>query len=199
MFREKWIVASSRQDAVLIDLAVRAKPDAEVVFLDTGYHFAETLGVRDALPLTYRDLRILNVTPDRSVVEQNVFEGVDLFRSDPNRCCLLRKVLPLRRALSGYDAWVTGVRRVDSSARHDFPVVSWDARNGLVKVNPLAAWDDARFNSYIVDNGILQNLLVQEGYLSIGCAPCTVKPLIDGDARSGRWAETGKSECGLHG
>jgi phosphoadenosine phosphosulfate reductase len=122
-----------------------------------------------------------------------------LNKTDPTQCCFLRKVVPLRRTLANYDAWVTGVRRVDAPTRAGTPVVQWDERNGLVKVNPIAAWSDAEFTDYITANGILENPLVGEGYLSIGCAPCTAKPLPGADPRSGRWAGQAKTECGLHG
>ena len=111
----------------------------------------------------------------------------------------LRKVVPLQRTLAGYDAWVTGVRRVDAPTRANTPIVQWDDRNGLVKVNPIAAWSDEEFKDYVAANGILENPLVSDGYLSIGCAPCTAKPLAGADPRSGRWAGLAKTECGLHG
>jgi phosphoadenosine phosphosulfate reductase len=197
-FGDRFIVASNMQDAVLIDLAVRAKSDVDVLFLETGYHFAETIGTRDAVALTYPDIRIVNAEAEQSVADQEREFGL-LNKTDPTQCCFLRKVVPLRRTLANYDAWVTGVRRVDAPTRANTPVVQWDERNGLVKVNPIAAWSDAEFTDYIAANGILENPLVGEGYLSIGCAPCTAKPLPGADPRSGRWAGQAKTECGLHG
>ncbi|HEV2782215.1 MAG TPA: phosphoadenylyl-sulfate reductase [Actinophytocola sp.] len=197
-FGESWIVASNMQDAVLIDLAVKVKPDVDVLFLETGYHFAETIGTRDAVDLVYPQVRIINAEAEQSVADQEAEFGL-LNRTDPNRCCHLRKVIPLRRTLAGYDAWVTGVRRVDAPTRANTPIVQWDERNGLVKINPIAAWSDEEFNGYIAEHGILENPLVQAGYPSIGCAPCTAKPLPGADARSGRWAGLAKTECGLHG
>jgi len=197
-FGSSWIVASNMQDAVLIDLAARAKPDVDVLFLQTGYHFAETLGTRDAIALTYPRIRIVEAAAQQSVADQEAEFGL-LNRTAPNRCCHLRKVVPLQRTLAGYDAWVTGVRRVDAPTRANTPIVQWDDRNGLVKVNPIAAWTDDEFNEYVRANGILENPLVAEGYLSIGCAPCTAKPLPGTDPRSGRWAGQAKTECGLHG
>ncbi|HEX2132561.1 MAG TPA: phosphoadenylyl-sulfate reductase [Actinophytocola sp.] len=197
-FGDGFIVASNMQDAVLVDLAVRAKPDVDVLFLETGYHFAETIGTRDAIALTYPDIRIVNAQAEQSVADQEAEFG-PLNRTDPNRCCFLRKVEPLRKTLANYDAWVTGVRRVDAPTRADTPIVQWDERNGLVKVNPIAPWTDEEFNDYIATNGILENPLVSEGYLSIGCAPCTAKPRPGSDPRSGRWAGQAKTECGLHG
>ncbi|WP_018683143.1 phosphoadenylyl-sulfate reductase [Actinokineospora enzanensis] len=197
-FGDRFIVASNMQDAVLIDLAYRAKPDIDVLFLETGYHFAETIGVRDAVDLVYPEARIVNAAAEQSVADQEAEFGL-LNRTDPAKCCFLRKVEPLRKTLAGYDAWVTGVRRVDAPTRATTPIVQWDERNGLVKINPLAAWSDEEFHAYIAENGILENPLVQAGYPSIGCAPCTAKPLPGQDARSGRWAGQAKTECGLHG
>jgi phosphoadenosine phosphosulfate reductase len=197
-FGESWIVASNMQDAVLIDLATTVKPNVDVLFLETGYHFAETIGTRDAVAVVYPRVRIVNAEADQSVADQEAEFGL-LNRTDPNKCCFLRKVVPLRRTLARYDCWVTGVRRVDAPTRADTPIVQWDERNGLVKVNPIAAWTDEEFNGYIAEHHILQNPLVAEGYLSIGCAPCTAKPLPGADPRSGRWAGLAKTECGLHG
>jgi phosphoadenosine phosphosulfate reductase len=197
-FGDRFIVASNMQDAVLIDLAVRAKSDVDVLFLETGYHFAETIGTRDAVALTYPDIRIVNAEAEQSVADQEAEFGL-LNRTDPGKCCFLRKVVPLQRTLARYDAWVTGVRRVDAPTRASTPVVQWDERNGLVKINPIAAWSDAEFNDYLTANGILENPLVSAGYLSIGCAPCTAKPRPGDDPRSGRWAGLAKTECGLHG
>ena len=197
-FGNEFIVASNMQDAVLIDLAVRARPEIDVLFLETGYHFAETIGTRDAIALTYPEIRIVNAEAEQSVAAQEAEFGL-LNRTDPNRCCFLRKVVPLQKTLAHYDAWVTGVRRVDAPTRANTPIVQWDDRNGLVKINPIAPWSDEEFNAYIAANGILENPLVGEGYLSIGCAPCTAKPAPGTDPRSGRWAGQSKTECGLHG
>ncbi|MEU4444530.1 phosphoadenylyl-sulfate reductase [Actinosynnema sp. NPDC050801] len=197
-FGESWIVASNMQDAVLIDLATKVKPDVEVLFLETGYHFAETIGTRDAVDLVYPGVHIVNAAAEQSVADQEAQFGL-LNQTDPSRCCQLRKVIPLQRTLKSYDAWVTGVRRVDAPTRANTPIVQWDERNGLVKINPIAPWSDEQFNTYIAEHGILENPLVQAGYPSIGCAPCTAKPLPGADARSGRWAGQAKTECGLHG
>jgi phosphoadenosine phosphosulfate reductase len=197
-FGESWIVASNMRDAVLIDLAAQVKPDVDVLFLETGYHFPETIGTRDAVATVYPKLAIVNAEAEQSVADQEAEFGL-LNKTAPDRCCFLRKVVPLRQTLSRYDAWVTGVRRVDAPTRANTPIVRWDDRNGLVKVNPIAPWSDDEFNAYIADHGILENPLVSEGYLSIGCAPCTAKPLPGADPRSGRWAGQSKTECGLHG
>jgi phosphoadenosine phosphosulfate reductase len=197
-FGDDWIVASNMQDAVLIDLAAKVKPNVDVLFLQTGYHFAETIGTRDAVETVYPTIRIVNAESDQSVADQEAEFGL-LNKTEPDRCCHLRKVIPLRKTLANYSAWVTGVRRVDAPTRENTPIVTWDDRNDLVKVNPIAAWSDDEFREYIATNGVLENPLVSDGYLSVGCAPCTAKPLPGADPRSGRWAGLGKTECGLHG
>ncbi len=213
-FGDRFIVASNMQDAVLIDLAVRAVSTArpgeqasrstarrpgslDVLFLQTGYHFAETIGTRDAVAATY-DVRIVNAEPEHTVAEQDSLLGTDLFAREPDRCCALRKVVPLHRTLAGYDAWVTGVRRVEAPTRANTPLVTWDDKFGLVKINPIAAWSDGDMDTYIDAHRILVNPLITAGYPSIGCAPCTAKPAPGADPRSGRWAGRAKTECGLH-
>ncbi|MGV0874912.1 phosphoadenylyl-sulfate reductase [Mycolicibacterium sp. XJ879] len=196
-FAGNYIVASNMQDAVLVDMAAKVRPGVDVLFLDTGYHFAETIGTRDAVASVY-DVNVVNVTPEKSVAEQDALFGKDLFAREPNECCRTRKVEPLSKALSGYAAWVTGIRRVEAPTRANAPLISWDKAFGLVKINPLAAWTDDDMQRYIDANGVLVNPLVDEGYPSIGCAPCTAKPVEGADPRSGRWAGTGKIECGLH-
>jgi phosphoadenosine phosphosulfate reductase len=196
-FAGRMIVASNMQDAVLVDLASRARPGVDILFLETGYHFAETIGTRDAVEHVY-DVKIVNAQARRSVAQQDVEFGKDLFARDPNLCCAMRKVEPLTDTLAGYDAWVTGVRRVEAPTRAGTPLVTYDEKFGLVKLNPLAAWSDEDMEAYIAEHGVLVNPLVAEGYPSIGCAPCTAKPLPGADPRSGRWAGTGKIECGLH-
>jgi phosphoadenosine phosphosulfate reductase len=196
-FGGNYVVASNMQDAVLVDMAAKARPGVDILFLDTGYHFAETIGTRDAVESVY-GVHVVNVTPERTVAEQDALLGTDLFAREPNECCRLRKVEPLSRALSGYSAWVTGIRRVEAPTRANAPLISWDKAFGLVKINPIAAWSDEDMQAYIAANGVLVNPLVDEGYPSIGCAPCTAKPIEGADPRSGRWQGLNKIECGLH-
>ncbi|MBB2771436.1 phosphoadenylyl-sulfate reductase [Mycolicibacterium monacense] len=196
-FSGNYVVASNMQDAVLVDMAAKVRPGVDVLFLDTGYHFAETIGTRDAVQAVY-DVNVVNVTPERTVAEQEALLGKDLFAREPNECCRLRKVEPLTKALSGYSAWVTGIRRVEAPTRANAPLISWDRAFGLVKINPIAAWSDDDMQAYIAANGVLVNPLVDEGYPSIGCAPCTAKPIEGADPRSGRWQGLNKIECGLH-
>ncbi|TVS87704.1 phosphoadenylyl-sulfate reductase [Mycobacterium helveticum] len=192
-----YVVASSMQDALLVELAARVRPGVPVVFLDTGYHFAETIGTRDAVESVY-DIHVINATAEHTVAEQDALLGKDLFARDPGECCRLRKVDPLRKALHGYSAWVTGLRRVDAPTRANAPVVGFDEAFKLVKVSPLVDWTDQDVENYIAEHGVLVNPLLYEGYPSIGCAPCTVRPAEGADPRSGRWQGTAKTECGLH-
>ncbi|MDT5074718.1 MAG: phosphoadenosine phosphosulfate reductase [Mycobacterium sp.] len=192
-----YVVASNMQDAVLVAMAAKVRPGVDVLFLDTGYHFAETIGTRDAVEAVY-GVNVVNVTPQNSVATQDELLGKDLFARDAAQCCRMRKVEPLGKALRGYSAWVTGIRRVEAPTRANAPLVSFDKAFGLVKINPIAAWSDGDMQAYIDANDILVNPLVFEGYPSIGCAPCTAKPIEGADPRSGRWAGQSKTECGLH-
>ncbi len=196
-FRDRLVVASSMGDEVLVHLASTAAAGVDVLFLDTGYHFAETIGTRDAVASTY-DVNVRTLLPLITVVEQTEQHGADLWARNPDQCCAIRKVEPLERGLSDYDAWVTGMRREDAPTRSDINVVGWDARRDKVKLNPLAAWTHDDVDAYAEKHGVLMNPLRQIGYASIGCEPCT-RPVAPGeDPRAGRWAGSGKTECGLH-
>lgn len=196
-FGERFCVTSSMGDAVLSHLASKVVPGIDVVFLDTGYHFAETIGTRDAVEATL-DVNLLTITPVQSVAEQDAEHGKDLYKTDPDKCCALRKVAPLRDALAGYDAWATGLRRAETHDRVIAPVIGWDAKKGKVKVSPLARWSDEQVEAYIAEHGVLVNPLVHDGYPSIGCWPCTRRVAPGDDPRSGRWAGMNKTECGIH-
>jgi phosphoadenosine phosphosulfate reductase len=196
-FGERICVTSSMTDAVIIHLASAVHAGIDVVFLDTGYHFAETIGTRDAVAATL-PINLINATPKQTVAEQDATYGKDLFATDPDKCCALRKVEPLNRVLSGYKAWVTGVRREEAPTRANTQVVEYDAKRDMVKLNPIAPWTQADLDEYITDNGVLVNLLQYDGYPSIGCQPCTKQVAPGEDPRSGRWAGQGKVECGLH-
>jgi phosphoadenosine phosphosulfate reductase len=196
-FGNSFAVTSSMADGLLAHLAARAVPGVDVVFLDTGYHFAETIGTRDwvsgVMPIT-----LVNVTAPQTVAQQDAEYGPELHQRDPDLCCALRKVQPLAQALAGYAAWGSGVRRDESPTRAGTRLVDWDAKRGMVKVNPMAAWTDADVDAYITENQVPVNPLQEIGYASIGCAPCT-RPVAPGeDPRAGRWAGRGKTECGLH-
>ncbi len=196
-FGDRICVTSSMTDAVIIHLASKVKPGIDVVFLDTGYHFPETIGTRDAVDLVY-PIRLLNITPSRTVAEQDAELGPRLYGRNPDLCCYLRKVEPLERALGNYDAWITGVRRDETNSRREMRVVEWDDRREMVKVNPVVGWSSKQVDEFIAEQGILVNPLVYDGYPSIGCATCTSRVEPGADPRSGRWAGTGKTECGIH-
>ena len=191
------VVASSMQDALVIDLAAQVRPGVDVVFLDTGYHFAETLLLRDAVSSTY-DVRMITVQPGQTVKQQDAEYGPRLHDRDPDRCCHLRKVTPLNTILGLYDGWVTGLRRGQTTARAAASPVEWDQRREIVKINPIVDWAEDDVAAYIEDREILVNLLRSSGYGSIGCAPCTARIAPGNDPRDGRWSGSGKSECGIH-
>lgn len=197
-FGERLVVTTSLADTAMVHLAAQTAPGMDVVFLDTGYHFVETLGTRDAVQAMY-DVHLISVTPEQSVAEQDATHGAELFARDPDRCCALRKVAPLDATLRPYAAWASGVRRADSVARARTPVVSYDLRRDLVRISPLARWSDADLADYIEQHNLLVNPLLMDGYPSIGCEPCTVRADADaGDPRAGRWAGRSKTECGIH-
>jgi phosphoadenosine phosphosulfate reductase len=196
-FGDRFAITSSMADGLLAHLASRAIPGVHVIFLDTGFHFAETIGTRDwitgVLPVT-----LVNVTAPQTPGEQELSFGPKLYERDPDLCCSMRKVEPLARTLAGYAAWGSGVRRDESATRADTRLVDWDAKRGMVKVNPIAGWTQADVDAYIAEHQVPVNPLFELGYGSIGCAPCT-RPVAPGeDPRAGRWAGSTKTECGLH-
>ena len=196
-FGDRICITSSMSDAVIVHLASAIKPGIDVVFLDTGYHFPETIGTRDAVSAVY-PVNLVNVTPSRTVAEQEADLGPRLYGRNPDLCCYLRKVEPLERTLAGYDAWFTGVRREETLSRRSARVVEFDEKRQKVKVNPIVSWTSEQVDEYIASNGVLVNPLVYDGYPSIGCRTCTMRVEPGADPRSGRWAGTGKTECGIH-
>ena len=187
-FGPHMALAASMTDAVLIDLAVKVAPAIEVVFIDTGYHFPETLETVETVRRRYGlNLRIMTVAP----------HDEELWKVDPANCCSAVKVGQLDRALAGKAAWMSGLRRDEAPSRAGSPIIGRDLR-GLVKVNPLANWTAADVDDYIARHDVPVNPLTLNGYPSIGCMPCT-QPVAPGeDPRSGRWAGRDKTECGLH-
>lgn len=183
------VLAASFQDCVLIDVAAKAVPRIEVVFLDTQYHFAETLWYVEEVRKRY-DLNLTVVEP--------LVDPDDRWRTDLDGCCGVRKVEPLNRALAGRAAWMSGLRRVDGPHRAGTAAVHWDERRGLVKVNPLVTWSDLDVEGYVRDHDLPVHPLTEKGYPSIGCWPCT-SPVAPGeDPRSGRWRGSDKTECGIN-
>lgn len=196
LFGRRLAVTSSMADTVMISLAERTAPGLDVIFLDTGYHFVETIGTRDAVQQVF-DVNVINVTPELTVGEQDAVYGKDLFARDPDLCCRMRKVEPLGRALAPYAAWATGIRRADGGRRARTKVVAWDRSKKMVKIAPIASWSDDQVTAYVEEHGLISNPLLADGYPSIGCEPCTSRPHAGADSRSGRWAGTGKTECGI--
>jgi phosphoadenosine phosphosulfate reductase len=196
-FGDSLVVASSMADTHLVHVAQAAAPGIDVLFLDTGYHFAETIGTRDAVAQAYQ-VNLLSITPKQTVAEQDAEYGPKLHDRDPDRCCALRKVEPLERGLKPYAAWINGMRREESPTRADIRVVDYDAKRNMVKISPIAAWTQQQVDAYIEENSVLINPLFFDGYTSIGCQPCTRRPLPGEDPRAGRWAGSAKTECGLH-
>jgi phosphoadenosine phosphosulfate reductase len=187
-FAPHLALTASMTDAVLIDLAVKIDPAIEVVFIDTGYHFDETLETVERVRRRYGlNLRMMTVP----------LHDEALWEADPENCCSAVKVGQLDRALADKAAWMTGLRRAEADSRVTAPIVARDLR-GLIKINPLATWTDDDVAGYIADHDIIVNPLIERGYTSIGCMPCTVLPTDPSDPRSGRWAGRDKTECGLH-
>ncbi|HET7723343.1 MAG TPA: phosphoadenylyl-sulfate reductase [Propionibacteriaceae bacterium] len=191
------VACSMAGDTVLPHLVSAVVPGVDVLFLDTGYHFIDTLVTRDALAEVI-DARIVNVLPLQTVAEQDAEYGAKLHDRDPALCCQLRKVEPIDRELASYEAWVTGIRREDNVLRANAKLVEWDARHQMVKINPLAAWTFDEVITYAQTHGVPFNLLLTSGYPSIGCEPCTRAVAPGEDPRAGRWAGLAKTECGLH-
>jgi len=196
-FGPRFCVTSSMADGVLAHVASRVAPGVDVVFLDTGLHFPETLRVRDEVQARM-DVNVISVRPQLTVGQQDGVHGPRLFSRDPDQCCYLRKVEPLERALSGYDAWAAGVRRGETAARAGVREVDYELARGKVKLAPLARWTDADVAEYIARHDIPTNPLLVQEYGSIGCWPCTRKVKPGEDPRAGRWAMFDKTECGLH-
>jgi phosphoadenosine phosphosulfate reductase len=188
-FHPHLCVSASMQDAVLIDLAVKVEPSIEVVFIDTGYHFPETLDTVEVVRRRYGlNLKMMSVPHFAD----------ELWKIDPENCCSAVKVGQLDRALLGKAAWMSGLRRAEADTRAGAPIIGRDIR-GLVKINPIATWTDDDVAGYIADHDVPVNPLLLQGYTSIGCMPCTTKPTDPSDPRSGRWSGREKTECGLHG
>jgi phosphoadenosine phosphosulfate reductase len=196
-FGPRFCVTSSMADGVLAHLASRVAPGIDVIFMDTGLHFAETLRVRDEVA-SFLPVRVRSIEPAQTVGEQDADYGPRLFERDPNTCCALRKVEPLERALRDYDAWATGIRRGETASRATAHEVEFDRARGKVRIAPLVAWSDDDLQAYVERHHVPINELFAAGYTSIGCWPCTRKTLPGEDPRAGRWAAFDKTECGLN-
>jgi phosphoadenosine phosphosulfate reductase len=196
-FGSRFCLTSSMSDSVLVHLASRVAPGIDVLFVDTGYHFMETLGTKAAISATV-PVNVITLAPTLSVREQDQRHGRDLWARDPDLCCRLRKVQPLASGLQAYDAWASGLRRDETGHRGGVLVVGWDATDDKVRIAPLARWTQADVDRYLDEHNLITNPLRFDGYPSIGCWPCT-RPVPAGEpVRSGRWVGHGKTECGIH-
>jgi len=185
------------EDVVLVDMIQKISPSTDIFYLDTDFHFKETYETRDRLEEKY-NLKFVEVKSKLTPEQQEAEHGPELWKSDPNACCNLRKVEPLTRILSQYEAWITGIRRDQAPTRANAKKVEYDTKFGLVKFNPLAAWTSEDVWNYIRANDVIYNPLHDRNYPSIGCEYCTKQVMPGEDPRSGRWAGNEKTECGLH-
>ncbi|GLB60048.1 phosphoadenylyl-sulfate reductase [Cytobacillus sp. NCCP-133] len=197
---DKIVYASSfgAEAIVLIDLIQQIKPDAHIVFLDTGLHFPETYEVIEKMEAKFPKLRIERKEPALTLDQQAAEYGSALWKRDPNQCCHIRKVIPLREAISPKQAWITGLRREQSPTRANTEFINKDEKFQNVKICPLIHWTWDEVWSYIREKNLPYNTLHDHGYPSIGCFPCTQAVSENGDSRAGRWSGSGKTECGLH-
>lgn len=183
------------ESAVLLHLAAQIKKDIPVIFLDTGKHFAQTLSYRRSLARKLGLTNLRDMEPDRELLAKHDREG-SLWRADPDKCCDLRKVEPLKRALDGFDAWITGRKQMHGAGRINLP--AFEASTSHIKVNPLIRWSKAEIDNYMAENNLPAHPLISQGYPSIGCWPCTHPVAHGGDPRAGRWRGLSKTECGIH-
>jgi phosphoadenosine phosphosulfate reductase len=200
---DRLAVATSFQSSglVILHLLRDIRPDAPVLFLDTGFHFSDTLDFRDRIAELW-DLKVVTLTGEHGSAEsQAELHGPDLYRSDPDRCCFINKVQPLQAALEEYDGWMSGLRRDQSPLRAGTPTIEAQmlpSGSEVLKIHPLAAWTRERVDSYIERHGIPTHPLLEQGFASIGCRPCT-RAVGDGEGeRAGRWDGLAKTECGIH-
>lgn len=196
-FGSRCCIASSMSDAVLAHLASTIRPGVEVLFVDTGYHFVETLGTRDAVAATL-PLTVRTIGSDSSVADQAAEFGPDLWSRDPDLCCAMRKVQPFVAALADYDAWATGRRADNAPTGRGVVEVAFDETKGRVVVAPLARWTRDDVDAYARRHDLIVNPLRYDGYDSIGCWPCTARLAPGAAGRTGRWPGSAKSDCGIH-
>lgn len=200
---DRLAVATSFQSSglVILHLLKELRPDLPVLFLETGFHFPETLEFKDHITQAW-DLKLVELRGEHGTPqEQAARYGPELYRSDPDRCCFINKVQPLQQALEEYDGWISGLRRDQSPLRADTPIVEAQllpSGNEVLKIHPLAHWTRAEVDAYIAEHSIPTNPLLERGFASIGCRPCTRSVADDEDERAGRWDGSAKNECGIH-
>ncbi len=194
---KEFALACSFGAIVLIDMLVSIAPEARIFYIDTGLLFDETIDMKNKVEQKY-GITVERFAPAMTLEEMEREYGPELWKSDPNKCCNIRKVTPLKEALSELKLWITGIRRDQSPTRADTQIFAMDPRHNLLKLSPLAAWSSKQMWEYISANDVPYNALFDKGYPSVGCEPCT-RPVKPGeDERSGRWAGHEKTECGLH-
>ena len=199
---ERVAIASAFQaeGTAIIHMAAGFEPDVPILFLETGFHFAETLAFKERLT-ELLGLNVVDLTGDHTVQDQAERFGSRLYERDPRRCCELNKVIPFDRALEGLDGWITGMRRDSAWTRSTTPILSWtelDSGHRMLKINPIANWTSQNAWAYLKANDLPHNPLYDLGYASIGCAPCTRMTFPGEDERAGRWSGLLKTECGIH-
>ncbi len=195
--REEFALACSFKELVLLDMLLKEKPDARIFYIDTGFHFKETLDLKKKIEETYK-ITVERYEPEVTLDYMEKVCGPKLWETDPDKCCTIRKVEPLRKVLSTLKLWMTGIRRDQGQTRANIPIIGWDRKFALVKISPLATWSKKQVWDYIMTHDLPYNELLDNGYPSIGCEPCT-HPVVDGDDdRAGRWTGHKKTECGLH-
>ncbi len=185
------------EGCVILHMLAEIEPKVRVFNLETGYQFEETLRLRDRIAERY-GIEVELVRPETSVAEYESMHGGPLYRSAPDRCCFDRKIVPLRRAVAGADAWISSIRADQSTHRARADVIGWDSKFNLVKINPLLRWTHRDVWAFVVTHDVPYNPLHDQGYPSIGCWPCTKAVAPGDDERAGRWAGQAKTECGLH-
>jgi phosphoadenosine phosphosulfate reductase len=196
-FGDSIVATQSMVNAALSTLIAEIAPGIPVVFVDTGYHFAETLDTLERVR-TQTGLTIVSVSSRLSVDEQSAQFGPDLWSRDPDLCCSIRKVQPLEEVLAGHDAWLTGLRRGEGGIRREVRPITYDANRNVVKISPMLDWSDADLVAFTAKHAVEVNPLLDQGFPSIGCRPCT-RPVAPGEnSRAGRWSGFGKTECGIH-
>ena len=183
------------QSVPLLHIVSRVSPSLPILFLDTGYHFPETIAFRDQLVEAWK-LKLVVLKARRGPDEGTQADGNPLYLSNPDMCCNIHKVVPMRAATARYRGWISGIRRDQTASRmHVRPV---EENAGHYRVHPMLDWTEQQIRRYMAEHHLPEHPLSAKGYTSIGCAPCTRRPLLGGDPRSGRWADSGKTECGLH-
>ncbi|MGG1555945.1 phosphoadenylyl-sulfate reductase [Paenibacillus ferrarius] len=185
------------EDVVLVDMLQKINPNVDIFYLDTNVHFQETYETRDRLEQHY-GTKFVQVLPKLTLEEQAAQYGDELWKSDANQCCNIRKVDPLTDILRNYDAWITGIRRDQAPTRANAKKVEYDVKFGLIKFNPLADWTSEDVWNYIREHDVIYNPLHDRNYPSIGCSHCTRQVMPGEDPRAGRWSDSEKTECGLH-